>query len=48
VSVDPRSGALATSRCPEPVTEAFLAGEAPVEACPLHPEGGSPAPTPRS
>jgi penicillin-binding protein 1B len=48
VSVDPRSGALATSRCPEPVTEAFLAGEAPTEACPLHPESGSSAPTPRS
>jgi penicillin-binding protein 1B len=48
VNVDPRSGALATSRCPEPVAETFLAGEAPTETCPLHPETAAPLPTPRS
>jgi penicillin-binding protein 1B len=37
-TIDPRSGALATSRCPETVHESFLAGESPKEMCPLHPE----------
>jgi len=35
--IDPVSGYLATSACPEPLTEAFLEGTAPTEACPLHP-----------
>ena len=34
--VDPKSGALATERCPEPIDEAFLSGEAPTEYCALH------------
>ena len=42
--IDPASGALATSRCPQRVEESFLDGEAPTEACPLHPEE-APRPT---
>lgn len=34
--IDPASGGLATSRCPETVEEYFLATHAPGEACPLH------------
>jgi penicillin-binding protein 1B len=40
VTIDPLSGARATSRCPERVDESFLQGEAPQEFCPLHPEVG--------
>jgi penicillin-binding protein 1B len=35
--VDPASGYLATSACPEQFTEAFIEGTAPKETCPLHP-----------
>lgn len=36
--IDPASGGLATSRCPERLEESFLEGEAPTAPCPLHPE----------
>ncbi len=35
--IDPVSGYLATSACPEEFTEAFLYGTDPKESCPLHP-----------
>ena len=35
-SVDPASGELATSRCPEVTQELFLAGHAPATTCHLH------------
>jgi len=35
--IDPASGYLATSACPEQFTEAFIEGTAPTETCPLHP-----------
>jgi penicillin-binding protein 1B len=35
--IDPASGYLATSACPEQFTEAFIEGTAPKETCPLHP-----------
>ena len=35
--IDPVSGYLATSDCPEQLTEAFLDGTVPTETCPLHP-----------
>jgi penicillin-binding protein 1B len=35
--IDPASGYLATSDCPEQFTEAFIEGTAPKETCPLHP-----------
>ncbi|HOG15920.1 MAG TPA: PBP1A family penicillin-binding protein [Syntrophales bacterium] len=35
--VDPESGGLATGECPEELREAFLAGTAPRDTCPLHP-----------
>ncbi|MDA8121562.1 MAG: PBP1A family penicillin-binding protein [Deltaproteobacteria bacterium] len=35
--IDPASGYLATSACPEPLTESFLEGTVPRETCPLHP-----------
>lgn len=35
--IDPVSGYLATSSCPERFAEAFLEGTAPAETCPLHP-----------
>ncbi len=38
VWIDPASGGLATSRCPERFEESFLEGEAPTAPCPLHPE----------
>lgn len=38
VWIDPTSGGLATSRCPERFEESFLEGEAPTAPCPLHPE----------
>jgi hypothetical protein len=34
--VDPASGELATSRCPEVTRELFLAGHAPSATCHLH------------
>ncbi|HSD10901.1 MAG TPA: PBP1A family penicillin-binding protein [Candidatus Binatia bacterium] len=43
VTIDPASGALATSRCPERFDESFFDGEAPVQPCPLHPETEQPA-----
>ena len=38
--VDPLSGALATSACPEVHTDYYLVGTQPVQFCPLH-QGGS-------
>jgi penicillin-binding protein 1B len=35
--IDPASGYLATTACPEQFTEAFIEGTAPKETCPLHP-----------
>ena len=35
--IDPASGYLATSACPEQFTEAFIEGTDPKETCPLHP-----------
>jgi penicillin-binding protein 1B len=35
--IDPSTGYLATSNCPEQFTEAFLEGIVPKEPCPLHP-----------
>jgi penicillin-binding protein 1B len=36
--IDPESGFLATTACPQPFREAYLSGTAPKEPCPLHPE----------
>jgi penicillin-binding protein 1B len=36
VEIDPLSGGLATSSCPKPQVQAFLAGAQPVETCRLH------------
>jgi penicillin-binding protein 1B len=46
VTIDPASGALATSRCPERFNESFFDGEAPAEPCPIHPEVGALGPQP--
>ncbi|GAB4241973.1 MAG: penicillin-binding protein 1B [Deltaproteobacteria bacterium] len=35
--IDPESGFLATTACPHTLREAYLAGTAPKEPCPLHP-----------
>jgi penicillin-binding protein 1B len=35
--IDPVSGLLSTSDCPQRLREAYLAGTAPKETCPLHP-----------
>ena len=35
--IDPESGFLATSACPQTLREAYLSGTAPKESCPLHP-----------
>ncbi len=35
--IDPESGYLATSACPETFQEAFLTELVPTETCPLHP-----------
>jgi penicillin-binding protein 1B len=35
--IDPESGLLATSACPQVYREAYLAGTAPKDTCPLHP-----------
>jgi penicillin-binding protein 1B len=35
--IDPESGYLATSACPQAFREAYLAGTAPKDPCPLHP-----------
>ncbi|MDX9820660.1 MAG: PBP1A family penicillin-binding protein [Syntrophales bacterium] len=35
--IDPDTGCLVTSECPQQLTEAYLAGTAPKETCPLHP-----------
>lgn len=43
LAIDPLTGARATARCPVQIEEAFLAGDEPVDACPLHPEVESPA-----
>ncbi len=37
--IDPRSGYLATSLCPQRLRESYLQGTAPREACPDHPVG---------
>jgi len=39
-TIDRISGLLATSECPDPIEEAFLAGTEPTEPCPLHPGPG--------
>jgi penicillin-binding protein 1B len=38
VRVDPASGQLATSECPETIDEAFYEGQEPTTPCPLHSE----------
>lgn len=38
--IDPESGVLATSACPQVVTDYYLLGTQPVQFCPLH-QGGS-------
>jgi penicillin-binding protein 1B len=35
--IDPESGFLATTACPQTLREAYLSGTAPKEPCPLHP-----------
>jgi penicillin-binding protein 1B len=35
--IDPESGYLATTSCPQTLQEAYLTGTAPKETCPLHP-----------
>ncbi|PKN76292.1 MAG: hypothetical protein CVU52_05375 [Deltaproteobacteria bacterium HGW-Deltaproteobacteria-10] len=35
--IDPESGGLVTTACPKKFREAYLAGTAPKESCPLHP-----------
>ena len=35
--IDPESGFLATTACPQTLREAYLAGTAPKDPCPLHP-----------
>ena len=35
--IDPESGFLATTACPQTLREAYLTGTAPKETCPLHP-----------
>jgi penicillin-binding protein 1B len=35
--IDPESGFLATTACPQTLREAYLSGTAPTEPCPLHP-----------
>jgi len=35
--IDPESGFLATTGCPQTLREAYLSGTAPTEPCPLHP-----------
>ena len=35
-SIDPLSGQLATTECPDPMEEVFLEGTEPTEYCPLH------------
>ncbi|MGE5284529.1 MAG: PBP1A family penicillin-binding protein [Actinomycetota bacterium] len=35
--IDPESGLLATTACPQTLREAYLSGTAPKESCPLHP-----------
>ncbi len=44
VSIDPESGLLATEWCPETISERFLKGTAPTEACPLHSPQEMPVP----
>ena len=36
--IDPETGYIATAECPQTFPEAYLAGTAPQETCPLHPE----------
>jgi penicillin-binding protein 1B len=36
VRIDPRTGGLATSACPQTIEEAFLEGQEPTTPCPLH------------
>jgi hypothetical protein len=35
--IDPESGFLATTACPQTLREAYLSGTAPTDPCPLHP-----------
>jgi penicillin-binding protein 1B len=39
VEIDPLSGKLATSACPKPGAEVFIAGTQPMDLCPLHAGG---------
>ncbi|MDP9360773.1 MAG: PBP1A family penicillin-binding protein [Acidobacteriota bacterium] len=42
--IDPQSGMLATSYCPQTKDEIFVAGTEPVLVCPLHAGSGEPSP----
>lgn len=46
VDIDPETGKLPQPGCPKVITEAFLAGSEPIEACELHRFGASPSPVP--
>jgi penicillin-binding protein 1B len=37
--VDPKTGQLATSKCPESIEEVFIEGTEPTDYCALHGEG---------
>ena len=41
-SIDPETGKLAQPDCPRTISEAFLAGSEPTEACPAHTPGATP------
>ncbi|MGD0362304.1 MAG: PBP1A family penicillin-binding protein [Bryobacteraceae bacterium] len=41
VQIDPESGLLATPSCPHTITEVYISGTQPVQACPLHGGGQS-------
>ncbi len=43
-TIDPESGMLATSYCPQVRHEIFVAGTEPASLCPLHAGGGEPSP----
>ena len=45
--IDPESGQLAGSRCPESRTEYFIAGSEPQSICPLHGSTGAGEPADR-
>ena len=41
-TIDPETGKLAQPDCPRTISEAFLAGSEPTEACPVHTPGATP------